>query len=101
VFLTTHYMEDADHLCDRVATIDHGRIVALGTPAALKSSVGGDLITIRLAGPAAPELAAELAHLPRVEALQPGTDGTFNLIVREGERTIPVLLDFLSSRGHK
>ncbi|MDI6895162.1 MAG: ATP-binding cassette domain-containing protein [Bacillota bacterium] len=107
VFLTTHYMEEADRLCDRVAIIDHGRIVALDTPAALKRSLGGDLITIHLAGvaaapdlaAAAPDLAAGIGGLPLVESVQPGADGTFQLVVREGERATPVLLDFLSSRG--
>jgi len=100
VFLTTHYMEEADRLCDRVAIIDRGRIVALDTPAALKRSLGGDLITIRLAGTtAAPDLAAGMAALPLVESVRPGADGTFQLVVREGERATPVLLDYLSSRG--
>ncbi|MFO7246794.1 MAG: ATP-binding cassette domain-containing protein [Bacillota bacterium] len=45
VFMTTHYLDEAEH-CDRIAIIDHGRIVALDTPAALKSRVGGDVITI-------------------------------------------------------
>lgn len=100
VFLTTHYMEEADRLCDRVAIIDRGRIVALDTPAALKRSLGGDLITIRLAGTTAtPDLAAGMAALPLVESVRPGADGTFQLVVREGERATPVLLDYLSSRG--
>ena len=46
VVLTTHYMEEADSLCDRVAIIDHGKIVALDTPAALKKQLGGDLVTL-------------------------------------------------------
>jgi ABC-2 type transport system ATP-binding protein len=100
VFLTTHYMEEADRLCDRVAIIDQGRIVALDAPAALKRSLGGDLITIHLAGTAAsPDLAAGMAALPLVESVRPGADGTFQLVVREGERATPVLLDFLSARG--
>ena len=45
VFLTTHYMDEAEY-CDRIAVIDHGRIVALGTPDELKAAVGGDLVTI-------------------------------------------------------
>ena len=48
VFLTTHYMDEAEH-CDRIAIIDHGRIVAADTPAGLKRAVGGDLITIMTA----------------------------------------------------
>jgi ABC-2 type transport system ATP-binding protein len=51
ILLTTHYMEEADHLCDRVAIMDHGRILALDTPAALKATVGADtLVTVRVAG---------------------------------------------------
>jgi ABC-2 type transport system ATP-binding protein len=53
ILLTTHYMEEADQLCDRVAIMDHGRILALDTPAALKASVGADtLVTVRAPGSA-------------------------------------------------
>ena len=47
VILTTHYMEEADILCDRIAIIDKGRIVALDTPAGLKAGLGGDIIRIK------------------------------------------------------
>lgn len=47
IILTTHYMEEADRLCDRIGIIDHGRIIAIDTPDNLKSSLGGDLITIK------------------------------------------------------
>jgi ABC-2 type transport system ATP-binding protein len=50
VILTTHYMEEADKLCDRIAIIDHGRIVALDTPVNLKKGLGGDLIVLRTNG---------------------------------------------------
>ncbi len=46
IFLTTHYLEEADGLCDRIAIIDHGKIIALDTPQGLKSSVGGDVIEL-------------------------------------------------------
>jgi ABC-2 type transport system ATP-binding protein len=46
MILTTHYMEEADYLCDRIAIIDHGKIIALDTPENLKNSVGGDIITL-------------------------------------------------------
>ncbi|TMK98844.1 MAG: ATP-binding cassette domain-containing protein [Actinobacteria bacterium] len=48
IFLTTQYMEEADRLCDRLAIIDHGKIVVAGEPAELKASVGGDVVTIAL-----------------------------------------------------
>ena len=49
IFLTTHYLEEADGLCDRIAIIDHGKIIALDTPSALKRSVGGDVIEVEVA----------------------------------------------------
>lgn len=57
VIITTHYMDEADRLCDRVAIIDHGSIAALDTPAALKSKVGGEIIKLR-------------AHSPKIEQLK-------------------------------
>jgi ABC-2 type transport system ATP-binding protein len=48
IFLTTHYLEEADGLCDRIAIIDHGKIVALDTPTGLKKAVGGDVIEIEV-----------------------------------------------------
>ena len=47
IILTTHYMEEADRLCDRIAIIDHGTIIALDTPQNLKDGIGGDIITIK------------------------------------------------------
>ena len=52
IFLTTHYMDEAEKLCDRVAIIDHGKIIALGTPEELISSIGGEVIEVNLANPA-------------------------------------------------
>src|SRR5512138_1511037 len=52
VFLTTHYLEEADALCDRIAIIDHGRIVAEGTPQALKREISGDVVSVTLASSA-------------------------------------------------
>src|SRR6202165_4269008 len=50
VFLTTHYLDEADALCDRVAITDHGKIVAAGTPEELKRAVAGDVVTFSIAG---------------------------------------------------
>ena len=63
VVLTTHYMEEADELCDRLAVIDHGRILVQDTPAALKASLGGErIIELKLASPAS---SAALANVLR------------------------------------
>ena len=56
IILTTHYMEEADRLCDRVAIIDYGKIIALDTPDNFKRSFGGDLITVKTKNPELPEL---------------------------------------------
>lgn len=66
IVLTTHYMDEADALCDRLAIIDHGKIVALGTPAELKASLGGDLII--LTNPTATR--AEFESLPFVRSIE-------------------------------
>ncbi len=68
ILLTTHYMEEADQLCDRVAIIDHGKIVALDTPRALKDSIGGDVVRLRIAKPDLDTL-AKLAFVDKVEAV--------------------------------
>src|ERR1700722_1308983 len=89
ILLTTHYMEEADQLCDRVAIMDHGKILALDTPAALKLSVGADtLVTIRTAGDAgklAGLLAAEIDGVTRTRLV----DGGLELHVQGRDRLIP------------
>ncbi len=75
ILLTTHYMEEADQLCNRVAIMDHGRILALDTPAALKSTVGADtIVTVRArAEPGA--LTVAFADVAGVTRVRPTDDG--------------------------
>ncbi len=86
VMLTTHYMEEADQLCDRVAVMDNGRILALDTPYALKRSVGADtIVTVKAAGDAgalAAHLARELSDVTRTRVL----DGGGCRVARQGQR---------------
>ena len=72
VVLTTHYMEEADELCDRLAVIDHGRILVQDTPAALKASLGGErIIELKLASTsAAPKLAEALRQVSGVTEVE-------------------------------
>jgi ABC-2 type transport system ATP-binding protein len=89
ILLTTHYMEEADKLCDRVAIMDHGKILALDTPAALKKSIGADnVVTMKTAGDTtrlADLLTADLEGLTRTRHL----DGGLELHVKGRDRLIP------------
>src|SRR5665811_2550908 len=74
VFLTTHYLDEADALCDRIAIIDHGKIVAEGTPEELKQQISGDVIVLTAArADDTPRIAAIAAALPSVDS--PVVDG--------------------------
>src|SRR6201992_2630315 len=90
IMLTTHYMEEADRLCNRVAIMDHGRILALDTPAALKQSTGGDtIVTVRTTGDVS-KLAELLTHdvegVTRTRAID---DGRLELHMQGGDRLVP------------
>ena len=78
ILLTTHYMEEADHLCDRVAIMDHGQILALDTPAGLKATVGADtIVTVRVAGDASglvETLEREVEGTTRVRPVEGGAE---------------------------
>jgi ABC-2 type transport system ATP-binding protein len=99
VLLTTHYMEEAEHLCDRVAIVDHGKLIALGTPRELMASLGAEhVIEFALEGGARPLPSELLRALPSVEGVAQ-EDGRCRLTVREVHRTIPALLKALSDHG--
>jgi ABC-2 type transport system ATP-binding protein len=93
VFLTTHYLEEADALCDRLAIIDHGRIVAEGTADQLKRQVAGDLVTLTVQGD--PVIAeALLAAQPFVRESSREA-ATIRLYVEQGEAALPAILRLL------
>jgi ABC-2 type transport system ATP-binding protein len=100
VVLTTHYMEEADALCDRVAIIDHGRILVEDTPAALKASVGGDkLYDLRLAGSADREsLASQLRKLAGVTGVESIEDG-LRVLAQTREGLLPQVITAASAYG--
>jgi len=80
VVISTHHMEEADGLADRVAVIDHGRVIALDTPAALRASVGADTVIGLTVGGDTGELADRLGRLPQVDAVQAGTPGALRVL---------------------
>jgi ABC-2 type transport system ATP-binding protein len=98
MFLTTHYMEEADTLCDRLAIIDHGRIVASGSPADLKRRIGSDTVTLRLAADGVERLSRAQGEIERrlegytpVTGFERSADGVV-LAVSDAESAIPALL---------
>ncbi len=97
VFLTTHYLEEADALCDQLAIIDHGRIVAEGTPDALKRQIAGDVVTLGVDGDAQAALAL-LRQQPFVREAG-AEDGLLRLYVERGETAMPAILRTLDGAG--
>jgi ABC-2 type transport system ATP-binding protein len=97
VFLTTHYLDEADALCDRVLIIDHGKIIAEGVPDELKQRVSGDVATLSVEG--GPQAARDLlAGHPAVREVT--VDGpSIRLSVEHGEQALPGLLRILDDAG--
>jgi ABC-2 type transport system ATP-binding protein len=97
VFLTTHYLEEADALCDRLAIIDHGRIVAEGSPGELKRQIAGDVVTVGVNGQG-DKVVKLLQAQPfvREACLE---DGLVRLYVDRGEEAVPNVLRLLDRNG--
>lgn len=108
IFLTTHYMDEADKLCNRLAIIDHGKIIAEGSPAELKSSLGGDVITLTFKnnGVSATEQVAKAQTLlegqPYVRSMTVGTgatEGSLAVVVQNGGESVPPIMRTLDAAG--
>jgi ABC-2 type transport system ATP-binding protein len=99
VLLTTHYMDEAERLCDRLAIVDHGQIIAEGTPEDLIARLGGHhVVEFEASGNHADAAAERWRGLPGVEGVRQD-DGLVCLTVREPHRTIPALLDAVEAQG--
>jgi ABC-2 type transport system ATP-binding protein len=96
IFMTTHYMDEAEY-CDRIAIIDHGKIVAVGTPAELKAMVGGDIVTITVPDQAlaASQIDQQFGLTSQIE------DGTLRVEVKDSETFVPMLLRQLDTSIEK
>src|ERR1035437_6744742 len=99
ILLTTHYMEEADQLCDRVAIMDHGRILALDTPQELKRSVGADTIVTGRAAGGMGALAERLSGENAGGGPTRRVDGGVELHVREAERLVPRVVNAAEDAG--
>jgi len=99
MLLTTHYMEEADYLCNNVAVIDKGRIVASGTPSELKDSLGGDVITLKTETKTL-KLKKDLLKIANVTCVDIVED-SIRLTAKNGETVIPDALDKVRDHGIK
>jgi ABC-2 type transport system ATP-binding protein len=97
LFMTTHYLEEADALCDRVAIIDHGKIVVVGSPEELKHGLGGDVITLGIKEDAdVSELIREVEHVKDVKR----EDDSYRIKAEYGEITTPSIIEALRKKGY-
>lgn len=96
IILTTHYMDEAEKLCHRVAIIDHGKIKVVDTPANLKSALKGDVVSIVTSRPA--ELAQRLTELGIVSD-NDFTKDTLRLTVKDAEKLVPRLIEVANDVG--
>ncbi len=99
MLLTTHYMEEADKLCDRIAIVDHGKLVALGTPVELKNSVAGANVVEVHFDREDEEWQARLENIDEVTSVQAEGSGFYRVITRSGSRTTMQIVELAASLG--
>lgn len=103
IFLTTHYMEEADALCDRVAIIDRGKIKALDQPETLKAQIGGEIVIGRfstLNGQIPQALEEAIRGLPQVRGIEPKQEGIYWIVVsQDGDKLIPEIFSLSAQAG--
>jgi ABC-2 type transport system ATP-binding protein len=97
IILTTHYMDEADQLCSRIAIIDHGKIIALDTPESMKAGLGGDLLELGIANPD-PQFLETIRNIPEVAQVSVQEDKLM-VAVENGESFIPRLLSYAHELG--
>jgi len=98
ILITTHYMDEAERLCDRVAVVDHGKVIALGTPRELIAKVGGEHFIEFIPEGNGALADEELSRLPAVVHVRREGDA-YGLAVTAPHQTLPALLEFLQARG--
>ncbi|MGH9319752.1 MAG: DUF4162 domain-containing protein, partial [Vicinamibacteria bacterium] len=98
VLLTTHYMEEAERLCDRVAIVDHGKVIALGSPRELIQRLGGDHVVVVEVDDPGRIVIEELERLPSVSGSYREGD-VLSLAVKEVHLAIPALMGYLEAHA--
>ena len=97
IFITTHYLEEADYLCDRIGIIDKGKIMVVDSPSMLKDELGGDIINIKINGEYS-EIIESLKQLNYVKKIDI-VDQNLRIKVEKGENVLPSILEFINSKG--
>jgi ABC-2 type transport system ATP-binding protein len=101
MLLTTHYMEEADRLCDRIAIVDHGTLVALGTPIELKQSVPGSNVVEVQFDREDDQWKSRLENLPNVTEVQSQSAGVYRVLTSNGSQTTTQLVEMAASLGEQ
>jgi ABC-2 type transport system ATP-binding protein len=97
LFMTTHYLEEADTLCDRIAIIDHGKIIVTGAPSQLKENLGGDIITISIKeNTDVTEIIRGIKNVKEVK----NEDGAYRIKAEAGEVTAPLIIEALQKKDY-
>jgi ABC-2 type transport system ATP-binding protein len=99
MLITTHYMDEADRLCDRIAIVDHGKLVALDTPMALKNSVPGTNVVEAQFAKDSPEWPSRLKQLADVTSVESHGSGMYRLLTANGPLTTTQLVELAVSSG--
>ncbi len=99
MLLTTHYMEEADKLCDRIAIVDHGTLMALGTPVELKNSVAGANVVEVHFDRETEEWEERLKKLEGVTSVQPESAGFYRVLTTSGSKTTMQIVELAASLG--
>jgi ABC-2 type transport system ATP-binding protein len=97
LLMTTHYLEEADSLCDRVAIIDHGHIIKIGSPEQLKESIGGDVIVIEVKE-LEPDISPFISEIKLVKDVKKNNN-TYRIKAELGEEASPQITDVIRSKG--
>jgi ABC-2 type transport system ATP-binding protein len=97
ILITTHYMDEADKLCDRIAIVDHGELKALDSPLTLKTSIPGkNTLEVSFSGP--PDWAGRLEQLPDVQSVT-AHENVFRIVSLNGPKTTLALMEMAASEG--
>jgi ABC-2 type transport system ATP-binding protein len=99
VFMTTHYLEEADALCDRVAIVDGGKIKVMGSPSELKMKLGGDILSIQVTD--GQDISHFLEGVPDVREVVKLGPSSYRIKVPRVEKALPEIVDGISERGLK